>query len=93
MKLLQKSLLGILIACTIIAFGGIIPVTDAIVSADSNEIKTISIPYTQSYDADSSRTDDTFEYQIVPVDGAPAPMDCVNGVYYSLSKQNQMVRR
>jgi pilin isopeptide linkage protein len=86
MKLLQKSLLGLLIACTIIAFGGIIPVTDAVVSADSNEIKTISIPYTQSYDADSTRTDDTFKYQIVPVDGAPAPMDCVNGVYYFIVK-------
>jgi pilin isopeptide linkage protein len=81
MKLLQKSLLGLIVACMIIAFGGVIPAADD-VSADSNDINVVSIPYSQIYDADSTRTDDTFKYRIVPVNGAPAPQESMNGVYY-----------
>ena len=75
-RTIEKCLLGMVMICLMIAMSVI-----DVHAADYPPVG-IKVEYTQTYKADGDRTNDTFTYQIKPVDGAPAPQNSKSGVYY-----------
>ncbi len=76
-RTIGKWILGLVMICLMIGSGAL-----DVFAASYDDPVNVKLQYRQTYTADANRTNDTFQYQIVPVDGAPAPTGSSNGVYY-----------
>lgn len=71
MTKLNKWLSSLVMICLLIMMFGMSG--SMVYALGYGEATSISVPYTQIYDADKTRTNDTFNYRVTPVDGAPMP--------------------
>lgn len=76
-RTIEKWLLSLVMICLMIALSVI-----DVHAADYTDPVDVKFQYTQTYDADADRKNDTFTYKITPLAGAPAPQGSSNGVYY-----------
>lgn len=71
MTKLNKWLISLVMICLLIMMFGMSG--SMVYALGYGEATSITVPYTQIYDADKTRTNDTFNYRVTPVDGAPMP--------------------
>lgn len=76
-RTIGKWILGLVMICLMIGSG----VLDVFADSYDDSVNVV-LQYRQIYKADKSRTNDTFKYKIVPVDGAPVPDGSKGGVCY-----------
>ena len=75
-RTIEKWILSLVMICLMVGSGAM-----DVFAAGYDDPVSVVIPYTHIYDADGNRKNDTFNYTITPLDGAPAPAGSTNGVY------------
>ena len=75
-RTIEKWILSLVMICLMVGCG----VMD-VFAAGYDDPVSVTIPYTHVYNAEKNRTNDTFNYTITPLNGAPAPAGSTNGVY------------
>lgn len=81
MKKSNRLLSGLIMICLSVVLIGLSSFSGVYAAGGYDDPVNVKVPYKLTYDAENNRTNDSFDFQITPIGGAPKLSDNSNGAY------------